>query len=106
MMESLSDLVVRAQAGDVEAYGRLVQATQTMAYAVARGVLRDSALAQDATQQAYLRAYRRLGDLQDPAAFPGWLRRIVATVALNLRRARRLTLLRLGDGPEVTMLDE
>jgi len=105
-MESLSDLVVRAQAGDVEAYGRLVQATQTMAYAVARGVLRDSALAQDATQQAYLRAYRRLGDLQDPAAFPGWLRRIVATVALNLRRARRLTLLRLDDVPEVPVLDE
>ena len=92
--------------GDVEAYGRLVEATQAMAYAVALGVLRDPTLAQDAMQQAYLRAFRRLGDLHEPAAFAGWLRRIVITVALNMRRARRLTLLRLDDVPEVPVLDE
>ena len=106
MGAELSDLVVGAQAGDVEACGRLVQATQTMAYAVAWGVLRERRLAQDAVQQAYLRAFRRLGDLQEPAAFPGWLRRIVITVALNMRRARRRTLLRLDDVPEVPVLDE
>jgi RNA polymerase sigma factor (sigma-70 family) len=105
-MESLNDLVVAAQAGDMEAYGRLVQATQTMAYAVAVGVLRDPAVAQDAVQQAYLRAFRRLGDLHEPSAFPGWLRRITITVALNMRRARRVTLLRLDDVPEVPVLDE
>jgi RNA polymerase sigma-70 factor (ECF subfamily) len=105
-MALLSDLVVRAQAGDVEAYGRLVQATQTMAYAVALSVLRDSTMAQDAVQQAYLRAFRRLGGLQDPAAFAGWLRRIVITVALNMRRARRRTLLCLDDVPDVPVLDE
>jgi RNA polymerase sigma factor (sigma-70 family) len=105
-MQSLSDLVVRAQAGDVEAYGQLVQATQTMAYAVARGVLRDSTTAQDATQQAYLRAFKRLADLHEPTAFPGWLRRIVITVALNMRRAQRTTLLRLDDVPDVPVLDE
>ena len=96
-MEALNDLVVAAQAGNVDAYGRLVQATQTMAYAVAVGVLRDSSTAQDAVQQAYLTAFRRLADLQEPSAFPGWFRRIVITVALNMRRARRVTLLRLDD---------
>ena len=105
-MESLNDLVVAAQAGDMDAYGRLVQATQTMAYAVAVGVLRDPVVAQDAVQQAYLRAFRRLGDLHEPSAFPGWLRRITITVALNMRRARRVTLLRLDDVPEVPVLDE
>jgi RNA polymerase sigma-70 factor (ECF subfamily) len=105
-MNTLADLVVRAQAGDVEAYGRLVEATQTMAYAVALSVLRDSASAQDAAQQAYLRAFRRLGTLQDPATFAGWLRRIVITVALNMRRARRQTLLCLEDVPDVPVLDE
>ena len=85
----------------MDAYGRLVQATQTMAYAVAVGVLRDPVVAQDAVQQAYLRAFRRLGDLHEPSAFPGWLRRITITVALNMRRARRVTLLRLDDVPEV-----
>jgi RNA polymerase sigma-70 factor (ECF subfamily) len=70
-MESLSRLVEAAQAGNVNAYGVLVESTQTMAYAVAVGVLRDPVVAQDAIQQAYLRAFRRLSDLQDPAAFPG-----------------------------------
>jgi RNA polymerase sigma factor (sigma-70 family) len=77
-----------------------------MACAVALGVLHDSALAQDAAQEAYLRAFRRLGDLQEPAAFIGWFRRIVITIALNMRRSRRLTLLRLDDVAEVPVLDE
>jgi RNA polymerase sigma factor (sigma-70 family) len=105
-MESLSHLVVAAQAGDVEAYGHLVQATQMMACGVAVGVLRDSSMAQDAVQQAYLRAFRRLADVQEPAAFPGWLRRIVITVALNMRRAKRRTLLRLDDIGDIPVLDE
>jgi DNA-directed RNA polymerase specialized sigma24 family protein len=105
-MNALADLVVAAQSGNVEAYGRLVQATQTMAYAVALSVLKDSTAAQDAVQQAYLRAFRRLGDLQEPATFAGWLRRIVITSALNMRRARRWTLLSLDDVPDVPVLDE
>jgi RNA polymerase sigma factor (sigma-70 family) len=105
-MESLSRLVEAAQAGNVEAYGVLVESTQTMAHAVAVGVLRDPVAAQDAVQQAYLRAFRRLSDLQEPAAFPGWLRRVVITVALNMRRAKRVTLLCLDDIPDVPVLDE
>ena len=105
-MKALAELVTAAQAGNVEAYGRLVQATQTMAYAVAVSVLRDRTAAQDAVQQAYLRAFRHLGDLQDPATFAGWLRRIVITSALNLRRSRRRTFLCLDDVPEVPILDE
>src|SRR5687768_373261 len=62
-MESLDNLVERVRAGDVEAYGELVRATQTMAFAVAVGVLRDTGIAQDAVQQAYLQAFRRLGTL-------------------------------------------
>jgi RNA polymerase sigma factor (sigma-70 family) len=105
-MESISELVVCAKAGDVEAYGRLVEATQAMVYGVALSVLRDPAAAQDAAQQAFLRAFRRLDDLQEPAAFPGWLRRIAITTALNMKRLRRRTFLRLDDVPEVPVLDE
>ena len=105
-MHPLNELVARAQAGDLEAYGRVVEATQTMAYAVARGVLRDQGLAEDATQEAYLRAFRRLRDLDEPGAFITWLRRIVVSVALNIKRSRRLTLLCLDDAPEVPVLDE
>jgi RNA polymerase sigma factor (sigma-70 family) len=105
-VELQTDLIVRAQSGDLEAFGQLVSATQTMAYAVARGVLRDSGLAEDAVQEAYLRAFRRLRDLEEPAAFAGWLRRIVITIALNMRRARRFTLLQLDDLPDVPVLDD
>lgn len=105
-MEQLTDLVRRAQSGDLDAFGRLVAATQRMTYAVAKGVLRDAAMAEDATQDAYLRAFHRLADLEEPAGFIPWLRRIVITVALNLRRANRSTFLQLDDAGEVPVLDE
>jgi RNA polymerase sigma-70 factor (ECF subfamily) len=104
--DNLSDLVIAAQAGDVAAYGKLVRATQAMSLAVALSVLREPAGAEDAVQEAYLRAYRTLTHLEEPAAFPGWLRRVVITVALNLRRARRVTLLSLDDVSNVPVLDE
>lgn len=104
--DCLSAHVTAARGGDVAAYCRVVQATQAMALAVAVGVLRDPVGAEDAVQEAYLRAYHSLKDLEDPAAFPGWLRRIVITVALNARRARRVTLLSLDDVPNVPVLDE
>lgn len=105
-MKELTELVQRAQRGDLEAYGRVVEATQTMAYATARGVLRDAALAEDAAQEAFVRAFSRLRHLDEPGAFHAWLRRIVITVSMNMRRTRRRTLLRLDDIPDVPVLDE
>jgi RNA polymerase sigma factor (sigma-70 family) len=102
----VNELVRRARQGDLSAFGEIVARTQAMACAVALGVLRDPALAQDAAQDAYLRAFRRLGDLDDPAGFLAWFRRVVITVALNMRRARRTTLLRLEDLDDVPVLDD
>ena len=65
-MDPLGTFVRRAQAGDLEAFGQLVRATQAMARGVALSVLRDSELAKDAVQDAYLRAFRRIRDLDDP----------------------------------------
>src|SRR5688572_2011639 len=100
------DIVIRAREGSLEAYGLLVERTQKAAYAAALGVLRNPSLAEDATQDAFIRAFRRLGDLDEPAAFDGWLRRIVITVALNTRRRQRCAFLRLDDVPDVPVLDE
>ena len=96
-MVLIGALVRRARAGDLEAFGALVGATQAMAHGVASSVLRDPDLARDAVQDAYVRAFRRLGDLEDPALFSSWLRRIVVTVAINLRRSRRRTFLHLDE---------
>jgi RNA polymerase sigma-70 factor, ECF subfamily len=105
-MDPLSEIVVKAQSGDLEAYGRLVRETQSMVFGVLSAILRDPAAVEDAVQELYLRTFRRLNDLAEPAAFPGWLRRIAITVAINVRRARRTTLLRLDDLPELPILDE
>lgn len=105
-MEQLSNAVTRAKAGDLDAWRLLVQATQSMTCAVAMGILRDLDLAQDAAQEAYLRAFGSLANLEEPAAFINWLRRIVITVAANLRKASRTSLLRLDDIPVVPVLDE
>lgn len=103
---SLSELVRRARQGDLEAFGLLVEGTQRMACAVARGVLRDPAMAEDAAQEAYLRAFRRLSDLAEPGGFVPWLRRIVITIAVNMRRSQRATWLCLDDAGDVPVLDE
>ena len=105
-MDALNLLVTRAATGDLDAFAEIVRRTQTMAFAVAVGVLRDHASAQDAVQDTYLVAFRRLADLDEPAAFLGWLRRIAITTALNHRRARRHTFLQLDDAPDVPVLDD
>ncbi|HVG56113.1 MAG TPA: sigma-70 family RNA polymerase sigma factor [Vicinamibacterales bacterium] len=105
-MEPLNDLVFRARRGDVAAYGRLVQTTERMVFGVAFRVLHDEGLAEDAAQETYLRAFRRIGSLGEDAAFLTWLRRIAVTVAINMRRSRRTTFLRLDDGVDIPILDE
>jgi RNA polymerase sigma-70 factor (ECF subfamily) len=105
-MGSLVELVIRAQRGDVEAFGQLVKATHRMSYAVAKSILGKPSEADDAVQDAYLRAFRRLGQLKAPLGFVPWLRRIVVGIALNARRSRRLTWLSLEDYPNVPVLDD
>lgn len=105
-MEPLSQLVGRARDGDLEAFGGVVRLTQGMAFALACSVLRETAQAQDAVQEAYLVAFRRLRDLEDAAAFPGWFRRIVINSSLNTRRARRHAFLQLEEAPDIPVLDE
>ncbi len=105
-MQPFNRLVERARDGDLDAFAEVVRATQQMAFALACGVLRDPALAQDAVQEAYLTGFRRLRDLNDSAAFLSWFRRIVITAAVDARRARRLTFVQLGDVPDLPVLDE
>lgn len=102
----LSELVQRARSGDLASYGRLVARCQAMAYAVCRRVLKERADALDAMQDAFLRAYQGLAQLAEPAAFPGYLRRIAIRCALDLRRRRRTTFAPLEAADEVAVLDD
>jgi RNA polymerase sigma-70 factor, ECF subfamily len=70
-------LVERAQHGDQDAFAALASASVDRCYAVAYRILRDMHLAQDATQQALLGAWRDLPTLRDPDRFEAWLYRLV-----------------------------
>ncbi len=76
-MQELRRLVDSAKYGDKDAFGELVVRFQDMAYAIAYAMLGDSALAQDAAQEAFIEAYLSLVNLRIPEAFPSWFRRIV-----------------------------
>jgi RNA polymerase sigma-70 factor (ECF subfamily) len=81
-------LVRRARTGDAAAFGVLVDTRIDRCYRLAWSILSNDADAADATQDALLAAWRQLPRLRDPAAFDGWLNRIVANAALMARRHR------------------
>ena len=70
-------LIIRAQAGDLDAFGTIVQRFQDMAIGYAYSILGDIHLAQDAAQEAFIEAYRNLARVYGAVAFPAWLRRII-----------------------------
>src|ERR1041385_1483292 len=61
-----------------------------MAVGYGYALLRDFQLAEDAAQEAFLEAYRNLSALREPAAFPGWFRRIVFKHCDRMTRGLRL----------------
>src|SRR5947209_9094690 len=97
-MRTPAELVVAARDGDAEATDRLLERFRPMACGYAFGLLGDPGLAEDACQEACLDAVLHLDQLQDPAAFPGWFRRVVLKHADRQRR-RRLLYVELADAP-------
>jgi RNA polymerase sigma factor (sigma-70 family) len=94
-MDSLTALVIAAQAGDLDAFGQVVERFQRMAYAIAYTMLGDAHLAEDVAQEAFIEAYICLPKLCEPAAFPGWFRRIVLKRGDRLVRGKTPALLPL-----------
>lgn len=82
------DLVRRAKAQDTDAFGELVRRYQRRAVSVAYRLVGNSADASDVSQEAFVRAYRSLDQLEDPARFGSWLLRVVSNLSLNFRRSR------------------
>ena len=88
---SLDDatLVGRARDGDVQCYEQLVVRYQGPMFRLAVKMLADRGEAEDVVQEAFLGAWRGLPQLNDDAAFVGWLYRMTTNRCLNVLRARR-----------------
>src|ERR1700694_6040396 len=83
------------------AFDEIVRQYQDLAYGYAYGVLGEFELAEDAAQEAFLAAWRSLDQLREPAAFPGWLKRIVLTQCSRLPRGKQLGLVPLEAAVEL-----
>ncbi len=112
-LEQLPDLDVakRVLAGEPALFELIMRRYNRRLFRIARGILGEDAEAEDAVQDAYVKAYFRLGQFRGPDGFATWLCRITSREALMRRRARsraRLTTLSeldLAPSPEATMAD-
>ena len=77
MDADLATLILQVRHGSAEAYEPIVRRFQDMAVGYGDARLGDLQLAEDAAQEACVTAYIGLPSLHDPAAFPGWFRRIL-----------------------------
>src|SRR6185503_19451614 len=91
---SLSDLpderlVERAREHDLAAFEALMRRHNRRLFRVARGILRDADAAEDAVQEAYLRAFTKLDSYKPTGKFSAWLTRVALNEALMIRRRER-----------------
>jgi RNA polymerase sigma-70 factor, ECF subfamily len=83
-----TELVRRAADGDADAFELLVEPQIDRSFRTARAMLGNDADARDATQDAYVAAWRELPTLRDPSSFDAWLQRIVVNACRSVLRRR------------------
>ena len=92
------EMVELAQTGDRDAFAALAGSVVDRLYATAVLILHDHALAEDATQETIVRAWRDLPSLRDPDRFYAWMRRLLTNVCADEGRRQRRR------GAETTLL--
>ena len=102
LKQELIALIVKAQQGDRRAYSQIVQQFQDLAVGYAYSILRNFPLAEEAAQEAFIEAYLNLNKLQKPAAFPGWLKKIVFKKCDRITRKKQHPFVSLAQTGEIT----
>lgn len=85
---SVAELVLAAQERDREAFGELARRFEQAVFAIALRRVRNHAEAQELTQEVFVQALRKIGQLREPECFGGWIRQITVRLAIN-RLSRR-----------------
>ena len=84
------ELAFRSAGGDELAFEAIMRRHNRLLFRTARAILKSDTDAEDAVQQAYLRAWQGLGDFRADAKLSTWLVRIAANEALGQLRRRQL----------------
>src|SRR5688572_33164587 len=84
-----NELVARAKIGDKAAIRTIVRQNNRRLFRVARSILKDDWEAEDAVQEAYVRAFNQLSGFEGRSRLSTWLTRIVVNEALGRLRKRR-----------------
>jgi RNA polymerase sigma-70 factor (ECF subfamily) len=82
------NVVLAARSGDATAFAALVHVETPAAYRLALSIVRSPAEAEDAVQEAFLRAWRDIHSLREADRWPAWFRRLVVRSALDQTRHR------------------
>lgn len=98
-------LILAAQLQDQAAFGELVRRRQGWARALLRRMCGNAAEADDLAQDAFVKAWDKLRDLESPAAFPGWFRRIAVTTFLMAKRRQRAVFEEIDDASPIAAED-
>jgi RNA polymerase sigma factor (sigma-70 family) len=99
---AVRDLVIRARAGDQDAFAQLAAQSIGRLTAVARMILRDEFAAQDAVQEAFIDVWQSLPGLREPDKFEAWTRRVLVRKCLKSgRRIRRAGVVEISLTPDV-----
>lgn len=86
---AVSQLVERARSGDDEAFAALYRQHMGRVYALLLRLAGDQALAEELTQDVFVRAWERLGSYRFESAFSSWLHRLAVNVALTEIRSTK-----------------
>ena len=87
----------QARQGDKAAFGKLIEAYQTPVYNLAYRMLNNAGEAEEAAQEAFIRAYTRLDSYNPEHKFSTWMLSITSNYCIDLIRKRRALLLSIDE---------
>ena len=98
-------LVQRARAGDLQAFERLYRDNERRVFALCLRLSANPELAEELTQEVFIRAWKKLGSFRGESAFSSWLYPLTVNVARSERRSRMRRLARVFPTDDVTALE-
>jgi RNA polymerase sigma-70 factor (ECF subfamily) len=99
-------LVERAQQGNENAYSKLVKRYHNRLFNFVRSMVRNDELAEDITQESFVKAYFNLSKLNNPESFKSWLFRIANNNTLDWLRKKRFQMVDVDEHIRESYIDD